>query len=60
MRIFEWKRVVCLMLVALCSGTAVRAFADDDGKDNPPTKPATTNIEAPGPLTARERSSGAT
>jgi Putative beta-barrel porin-2, OmpL-like. bbp2 len=55
MRIFKWKRVVCLMLVGLCSGSAVRAFADDDGKDNPPTKPATTNSEAPAPLTARER-----
>jgi Putative beta-barrel porin-2, OmpL-like. bbp2 len=55
MRIFEWKKVVCLMLVGLCSVGSVRALADDDGKGNPPTKPATTNIEAPAPLTARER-----
>jgi len=55
MRIFEWKKVVCLMLVGLCSVGSVRAFADDDRKDNPPTKPATTNIESPAPLTARER-----
>src|SRR6266481_5336064 len=53
MRIFEWKKVVCLMLVGLCSVGSVRAFADDDRKDNPPTKP--TNIESPAPLTARER-----
>src|SRR5229473_4374287 len=57
MRIFKWKKLVPLILVGLSlySGGAVRAFADDDGKDNPPAKPATTNIEAPAPLTARER-----
>jgi hypothetical protein len=55
MRISEWKKVVCLTLLGLCSVGSVRAFADDDGKDNPPTKPATANIEAPAPLTARER-----
>src|SRR6266481_2212843 len=57
MRIFKWKKLVPLILVGLSlySGCAVRAFADDDGKDNPPAKPATTNIEAPAPLTTRER-----
>jgi len=55
MRILKWKRVVCLMLVGLYSVGSVPAFADDDGKDNPPAKPAATNIEAPAPLTARER-----
>ena len=56
MRIFEWKKVLCLMLVGLCSVGSVPAFADDDdGKDNPPAKPVATNIEAPAPLTARER-----
>jgi len=40
MRIFEGKRVACLMLVGLCSGSAVRAFANDDGKDKPLAKPA--------------------
>ena len=54
MRIFEWKKVVCLTLLGFSVGS-VLAFADDDGKDNPPAKPATTNIEAPAPLTARER-----
>src|SRR5258707_2700467 len=55
MRILKWKRVVCLMVVGLCSAGSVPAFADDDGKDNPPAKPAATNLEAPAPLTARER-----
>ena len=58
MRIFEWKRLVPVMLVGLClcCGSAVRAFADDDGQDSPPAKPvAATKIEAPAPLTERER-----
>jgi hypothetical protein len=55
MRIFKWKRLVSVMLVGLSCGSAIRALADDGGKDNPPAKPATTNIEAPAPLTARER-----
>ena len=58
MRIFEWKRFVPAMLVglSLCCGGAVRAFAEDDGKDSPPTKPvAAAKIEAPAPLTERER-----
>jgi hypothetical protein len=56
MRIFEWKRLVPVMLVGLClcCGSAVRAFADDDGKEKPSAKPA-TNLEAPAPLTERER-----
>jgi Putative beta-barrel porin-2, OmpL-like. bbp2 len=59
MRIFEWKRLVGVMLVGLflCCGSAVRAFAlaDDEGKDKPPAKPVKTNMEAPAPLTERER-----
>jgi Putative beta-barrel porin-2, OmpL-like. bbp2 len=59
MRILEWKRLVGVMLVGLflCSGSAVRAlaFADDESKDKPPAKPAKTNMEAPAPLTERER-----
>jgi len=31
------------------------AFGDDDGKDKPPTGPAAARIEAPAPLTERER-----
>jgi len=57
MRTFKWKRFVTVMLVALCCGSAVRAmaFGDDDGKDKPPTGPAAARIEAPTPLTERER-----
>jgi len=58
MRIFEWKRFVLAMLagLSLCCGGAIRAFADDDGKDSPPAKPiAAAKIEAPAPLTERER-----
>jgi hypothetical protein len=58
MRIFESKRVVSLLLVGAACGSAVRAFAfaDDDGKGGPPAKPAAAaKIEAPAPLTERER-----
>src|SRR6266536_168979 len=57
MRTFHWKRLVPVMLVGLCCGSAVRAmaFGDDDGKDKPPTGPAAARIEAPAPLTERER-----
>jgi len=56
MRTFKWKRFVSAMLVGLCCGSAARAmaFVDDDGKDKPPTGP-TARIEAPAPLTERER-----
>ena len=55
MRIFKWKRLVPVILVGLCCGSAIRAFADDDGKDKAPDKSAATKIEAPAPLTERER-----
>ena len=58
MRIIKWSRFAPVILVGLCCGSAaLRAspFVDDDGKDSHPAKPATTNIEAPAPLTARER-----
>ena len=57
MSIFEWKRLVGAMLVGLflCCGSAVRAFADGEGKEKPSAKPAKTNMEAPAPLTERER-----
>src|SRR2546428_540747 len=60
MRIFEWNRFVPAMLVglSLCCGSAVPAFADDDGKGKtePPAKPAVAaKVEAPAPLTGRER-----
>src|SRR5882757_6507164 len=42
MRIFKWKKLVSLMLVGVFCGSAVSAsaFADDDGRDQPPAKPA--------------------
>ena len=57
MRIFKWKRLVPVFLVGLCCASALRAsaFAGDDDKDKPPAKPAATKIEAPAPLTERER-----
>ena len=58
MHIFELKRLVWLMLVAVSCGSAVPVvvFADDDGKGEPPAKPAATaKIEAPALLTERER-----
>jgi len=55
MGIFNWNRLVPVIVVGLCCGSAVLAFADDDGKDKPSAKPVATNIEAPAPLTERER-----
>jgi hypothetical protein len=59
MRIFKWKRVVPVILVGWCCGSALCAsgFADDNkGKTDPPAKPAVAvKVEAPAPLTERER-----
>src|ERR1700674_1277015 len=58
MRIFKWKKLVSLMLAGVFCGSAVgaSAFADEDGKGQPPAKPAAAaKIEAPAPLTERER-----
>lgn len=57
MRIFKWKRLVLLALVGVFCGSAidVSACADDGGKGQPPAKPAAAKIEAPAPLTERER-----
>jgi hypothetical protein len=58
MRIFMWKKVVSLMLVAAFCGSAVgaSAFADDDGKGQPSASPGSgPKIESPTPLTERER-----
>jgi hypothetical protein len=59
MRIFKWKRLVSVILAGLCCGSALCAsgFADDDkGKTDPPAKPAVAvKVEAPAPLTERER-----
>src|SRR5258707_14864484 len=57
MRTLKWKRLVPVILMGLCCASALRAlaFAGDDDKEKPPTKPAATKIEAPAPLTERER-----
>jgi hypothetical protein len=58
MCIFKWKNLVTLILVGVFCGSAVgaSAFADDDAKGQPPAKSAATaKIEAPAPLTERER-----
>jgi hypothetical protein len=56
MRAFKWERFVPVILVGLSCASGVRALASaDDGNDKPPAKPATTKIEAPAPLTERER-----
>jgi hypothetical protein len=58
MDIFKGKKLASLMLVGVFCGSAVgaSAFADDDGKGQPPAKPATVaKIEGPAPLTERER-----
>jgi hypothetical protein len=57
MHIFNWKRLASLMVAGVFSGSAVgaTAFADDGGKDQPPAKPAPVKIDAPAPLTERER-----
>src|SRR5258708_34848849 len=58
MRLLRWKKLVSLVVIGVfCGGVVgVSAFADDDGKDQPPAKPTTTaKIEAPAPLTERER-----
>jgi hypothetical protein len=58
MRIATLQRLVSLILVAVVCGSAapVFAFADDNGKVEPLAKPAAAaKIEAPAPLTERER-----
>src|ERR1700687_840556 len=57
MPIFKWKKLVPLMLVGVfCeSAVGVPAFADDDGKRQPPAKRVAAKLEAPAPLTERER-----
>jgi hypothetical protein len=57
MLILGLKRVVSLMLVAVCYGSAVPVFAstDDNGKSEPPAKRVAAKVDAPAPLTERER-----
>src|SRR6266436_901916 len=57
MRIGVMKRVVSLVLVTvLCGGTIpVFASTDDNDKSERLSKPAAAKMEAPAPLTERER-----
>src|SRR6266436_5004484 len=57
MHIFSLKRLVSLILAAVFCGSAVPVVASaDDGKGEPPAQPAAAaKIEAPAPLTERER-----
>lgn len=53
---FKGKTLASLLVVGMFCGVGARAIADDDGKSQPPAKPATrAKIDAPAPLTARER-----
>ena len=57
MRISKPKIVVPLVLVAVFCGPAnpVRASADENGKNEPRAKRVAVKVEAPAPLTERER-----
>ena len=56
MSTFKGKTLASLVVVGMFCGVGARVFADDDGKSQPPAKPATTaKIDAPAPLTERER-----
>src|ERR1700720_3838817 len=62
MRILKWNRLLPVILVGLCCGSALRAspFADDDGKDKAPAKPAAgAKIDAPGSGLAQTASANA-
>jgi len=54
MGIFKWQKLA--IAGALCgSAVCTSAFADDDSKNQPPAKPASVKVDAPAPLTERER-----
>src|SRR5712664_1073394 len=57
MCIFGKKRVVSLVLVTVLCESTIPVFAstDDNGKSEPPAKPAAAKVDAPAPLTERER-----
>jgi hypothetical protein len=53
---FKGTTLASLMAVGMFCGVGTRASANDGGKDQPPAKPAATaKIDAPAPLTERER-----
>jgi hypothetical protein len=57
MRTCGLKRIVSLVWVTLVCGSTIPVFAstDDGGKSEPPAKPVATKLNAPAPLTERER-----
>src|ERR1700719_425229 len=57
MRISKMKILVSLVLLTLFCGstTPVFASADDNGKSEPPAKRVAAKVDAPAPLTERER-----
>jgi Putative beta-barrel porin-2, OmpL-like. bbp2 len=57
MRISGVKRVVLLVLVTVFYGSIIPVFAsmDDNGTSEPPAKRAAAKVDAPAPLTERER-----
>jgi hypothetical protein len=57
MRICGLKRVVSLVLVTVFYGSTIPLFAstDDNGKSEPPAKRVAAKVDAPTPLTERER-----
>jgi hypothetical protein len=57
MRTSKVKVRVSLVLMMLFCGSTIRVSAstDDTGKNEPPAKPRATNVDAPAPLTGRER-----
>jgi hypothetical protein len=57
MRILGWKSVVALVSVTACYVSTIPVFAstDDTGKSETPAKRAVAKVDAPAPLTERER-----
>jgi hypothetical protein len=57
MRICVMKRLVPLVLVTVFYGSTIPVFAsmDDTGKSEPPAKRVAAKVDAPAPLTERER-----
>jgi Putative beta-barrel porin-2, OmpL-like. bbp2 len=57
MRIYRLKRLVSLVLVTVFYGSMIPVFAstDDNGKSEPPAKRVAAKVDAPAPLTERER-----
>ena len=57
MRISKMKILVSLVLLTLFCGSSIPIFAstDDNSKSEPPAKRVAAKVDAPAPLTERER-----